>query len=89
VNDSTNQNYIHKEIIQKLFPSLFVMWHAEPLPGDSTTAVTREQLCGHDISPETRKHAIMEEISYVRSVLGLSKEIDCWVTPQQRGSEQY
>jgi hypothetical protein len=53
-----------------------MLWHVHPLPsnscitGDSTTAVAREQLCGH-VSPETRGHAIMEETFSVRFVPGL------------------
>jgi hypothetical protein len=39
--------------------------------GDSTTAVIREQFCGHVVFPATRKHAIMEERFSVLSVPGL------------------
>jgi hypothetical protein len=46
--------------------------------GDSTTAVAREQLCGHVSPPATREHAIMEKIFSMRSVPGLySKENRC------------
>jgi hypothetical protein len=41
--------------------------------GDSTTAVAREQLCGH-VSPATREHAIMEETFSVRPVPRLYDE---------------
>jgi hypothetical protein len=39
--------------------------------GASTTAVAREQLCGHVVSSATRGHAIMEETFYVRYAPGL------------------
>jgi hypothetical protein len=42
--------------------------------GDSTAAVVREQLCGHVVSPATRKHTIIEETFSVRSVPGLYNE---------------
>jgi hypothetical protein len=32
--------------------------------GDSTTAVPREQLCGHVVSPVTREHESVESYSY-------------------------
>jgi hypothetical protein len=40
----------------------------------STTAVAREQLCGHVVSPATREHAIMEEAFSVQSVPELYNE---------------
>jgi hypothetical protein len=39
--------------------------------GDSTTAVAREQSCGHVISQATTEHAIMEKKCSMRSVSGL------------------
>jgi hypothetical protein len=39
----------------------------------NTTAVAREQLCGH-VSAETREHAIMEETFSLRSVPGLHND---------------
>jgi hypothetical protein len=34
----------------------------------TVTAVAMEQLCGHDISPATRGHAIMEDTFSVQSL---------------------
>jgi hypothetical protein len=57
---------------------MIILWHIDPLPitdvytGESTTAVAREQLCGH-VYP-TREHAIMEQTFSVRSVPGLYNE---------------
>jgi hypothetical protein len=42
--------------------------------GDSTTAVAREQLYEHDVSPETREHTIIEERFSVRLLPGLYNE---------------
>jgi hypothetical protein len=42
--------------------------------GDSRTAVAREQLCRHVVSPAKREHAIMEDTFSVRSVPGLYNE---------------
>jgi hypothetical protein len=42
--------------------------------GDNTTAVAREQLCGHVVTPATREDAIMEEIFSVRSVPAVYNE---------------
>jgi hypothetical protein len=42
--------------------------------GDSKTAIAREQLCGHFVSPATTEHAIMEEMFPVRFVLRLYNE---------------
>jgi hypothetical protein len=38
---------------------------------DSTTAVAREQLCGHVVSSAAREHAIMVQTFTMRSVRGL------------------
>jgi hypothetical protein len=46
------------------------MFHTDGdmLTGDSTTAVAREQLCEHVVSPATREHGIIEETPSVWSV---------------------
>jgi hypothetical protein len=40
-------------------------------PCDFTTAVAREQLCGHANSSATKEHALAKEAFSVRSVAGL------------------
>jgi hypothetical protein len=42
---------------------------------DSTTAVAREQLFGHVVSPTMREHEIKEETFSMRSVPELYKEV--------------
>jgi hypothetical protein len=41
---------------------------------DSTTAVAREQLCRHVVSPTTREHSIMKQMFSVRPVAELYNE---------------
>jgi hypothetical protein len=67
-------NYVRTTVSLENFQGfLNIMTHCHVTAvqtGGSTTAVAREQLCGHVVFPGTGEHAIMEKSFYLRFVLG-------------------
>jgi hypothetical protein len=64
-----SSRFVNKIVICRPIPLVTTVW-----TGDSKTAITREQLCGHIVSSAMRGHAIMEETFSVWSMRGLCNE---------------